>query len=145
MTSNTVPTKKEQKLSSVFLGCAKKKVKPCHVGNHCIGLCSGTNLLSSFSLSSSRHVGSLQDRTEDGQTLSRLELRGEGQEPRVFHRQVCIQFTQNHHLGPVAGRGRQQNNRSQLCQCIQTYREVMDLKCYVYLVVNTNTSFSFFW
>lgn len=64
---------------------------------------SRTNLLSSFGLSAPGHVGSLQDRGEDGQSLSSLELRSEGQETRVFHSQVCVQLTQNQKLGPEVG------------------------------------------
>lgn len=47
-----------------------------------------TNLLSSLGIIAPGHEGSLQDRADDGQSLSCFELRSEGQETRVFHRQV---------------------------------------------------------
>lgn len=59
-----------------------------------------TNLLSSLSIAAPGHECPLQDWADDGQSLSCLQLRREGQETRVLHRQVCVQLAQHQNLRP---------------------------------------------
>lgn len=43
----------------------------------------------------------LDDGAHDGQTLSRLQLRGEGEKTRVFHIEVLVELQQHEQLRPV--------------------------------------------
>lgn len=50
------------------------------------------HLLSGLGLAITLQEASLDDRTNDGQALASLQLRGEGEEPWVLHMKVLVQL-----------------------------------------------------